>query len=76
MPAAMKSMTGFGRATYADRKLTVEVEIRSVNNRFIKIQTRMPDRLSAFQADLEALVRGALRRGSVSITVRAEFPPR
>ena len=74
MAEAMKSMTGFGRATYADRKFSLEVEVRTVNNRFLKIQSRIPDRLSAFQADLEALVRGAVRRGSVAISVRAEFP--
>lgn len=75
MAHMLKSMTGFGRAAYADRDLSVEVEVRTVNNRFLKIQSRIPERLSAFQADLEALVRKEIRRGSVSITLRAEFPP-
>ncbi|MCZ6601592.1 MAG: YicC family protein [Planctomycetota bacterium] len=75
MANTLKSMTGFGRATYTDGQISLEVEIRSVNNRFIKIQSRIPDRLSAFQAELEALIRGSIRRGSVSLTIRTEFPP-
>ena len=71
----LKSMTGFGRATYADSQMSLEVEIRSVNNRFLKIQSRMPDRLSGFHAEIETLVRSAVHRGSVYITVRAEFSP-
>jgi uncharacterized protein (TIGR00255 family) len=71
----LKSMTGFGRAKYSDGGLLLEVEVRSVNNRFLKIQTRLPERLAPFQADLEALAREVIHRGSVYITVRAEFPP-
>ncbi len=68
-------MTGFGRSTLSEDGWNLEVEIRTVNNRFLKVQTRLPERLAPFQADIEALVREAVHRGSVYITIRADFPP-
>ena len=67
-------MTGFGRSTFSEDGWNLEVEIRTVNNRFLKVQTRLPERLAPFQADVEGLVREFVQRGSVYITVRADFP--
>ncbi|WP_410487080.1 YicC/YloC family endoribonuclease, partial [Salmonella sp. S115-49642] len=42
-------MTGFGISEYKDAKRTLRVELRSVNNRFLKIDSRLPDALQAFE---------------------------
>ncbi len=37
------SMTGFGEAKRQSGELTVAVEIRTVNNRYLKVQSRLAD---------------------------------
>ena len=65
-------MTGFGAATASADGATASVEVRSVNNRFLKIQTRLPDGLAAVEPRIEAAVRKRLNRGAVSVAVRVE----
>jgi uncharacterized protein (TIGR00255 family) len=65
----MNSMTGFGHAALRDRGLDLEVEIRSVNHRFLLVKLAVPDGLSRFETEIEQLVRSALARGSVNVGV-------
>ena len=37
------SMTGFGEARYQSDRLNLSIELRSVNNRYLKIAVRAPD---------------------------------
>lgn len=66
----LRSMTGFGAAGAERGGVAVEVEARSVNARFFKLSLKAPAALSAREADLEALVREQVRRGTVSLGVR------
>ena len=67
-------MTGFGAGAATDGGTTAEVEVRSVNNRFLKLQTRLPDGFAALEPRLEAAVRERLNRGAVSVAVRVKSP--
>jgi len=67
-----RSMTGFGAGSAAGGGVRVEVEARSVNARSLKVGFRAPPGLAAHEADLEALVRRSMARGSVTLTVRIE----
>jgi uncharacterized protein (TIGR00255 family) len=68
-----RSMTGYGAARSRNRRIAVEVEARSVNSRSLKVSFRTPAVLSAREADLEALVRKQVARGSVSLGVKVQF---
>lgn len=63
-------MTGFGASSKESGSLRVDVEVRSVNHRFLKIQSRLPPSLALLEADMEAAIRRRLRRGSVNLAVR------
>lgn len=67
-------MTGFGEARHVDDRLTAVVEIRSVNNRHLKIVTKISDMLTSLESDIEKLVRGLVRRGTVHVTIKADRP--
>ena len=58
---------GQGRRPYDQTEITVEV--RAVNNRFVKIQTRVSDALSGLEPQIESVVKQSLRRGSLQIGV-------
>ncbi|AMV30796.1 hypothetical protein VN12_01680 [Pirellula sp. SH-Sr6A] len=64
------SMTGHGESSKRLGGYAIEVEIRTVNNRFLKILTKLSDLAAPLESDLEGLVRDFLKRGSVSLYVR------
>jgi uncharacterized protein (TIGR00255 family) len=68
----LKSMTGFSRYENQDGELTCKVEIRSVNNRFIDINTRLPKSLSSLELPLKKLVKSRCSRGSFDISISIE----
>ena len=68
----LKSMTGFSRCENQKGDLTCKVEIRSVNNRFIDINTRLPRSLGPLELPLKKLVKSRCARGSFDISVSLE----
>lgn len=63
------SMTGFGRAERHGDDVSVSVEARSVNHRFLDIQVRCPGRFLSWEPRVRGLVRDALRRGKVDLHI-------
>jgi uncharacterized protein (TIGR00255 family) len=74
--AVLLSMTGFGSGQADANGTTATVEIRSVNNRHLKITVRGSDPYPLLEADFEKLIRKSTRRGTVTIAVRVERPDR
>ncbi len=65
-------MTGFARYENQNGELTCKVEIKSVNNRFIDINTRLPKSLAALELPLKKLVKSKCARGSFDISISLE----
>ena len=66
----LRSMTGFGTATGEVQGVEFSVEIRSVNNRYLKLSMRLPESLQLLETKIDQLVRKHLQRGSVNLNVR------
>lgn len=66
------SMTGFGDSRHQDDRLAVSVEVRTVNNRYLKITTKCSDSYAAFEGDIEKIVRELISRGTVNVFVRVD----
>lgn len=67
-------MTGFGNSSIDRGGIHVASEIKSVNNRYLKLSVRLPDSVARFESDIEKLVRSRVTRGSVQLSVRLRFP--
>ncbi len=65
-------MTGFGDARNQDERLSVAVEVRTVNNRYLKVMIRCPDAYAALEGEIEKVVRKTISRGTVSAAIRVE----
>ena len=65
----IKSMTGFGRSELKDEKKAVTVELRSVNNKYLKTSIRIPELLTGFEDKIERLLKAELVRGTINLTV-------
>ena len=63
----MYSMTGFGKANFTADGVTVSVELKSVNNRFLDVSLRSPRALSPFEELVRSLVRENISRGHVDV---------
>lgn len=63
-------MTGFGEARHAGDDPAVSVEVRTVNNRHLKLTVRGTDPYPMMEGDLEKVVKRHVRRGTVTVNVR------
>ena len=63
----MNSMTGYGKFVVTEQDRQVTVEMKSVNNRYLEINCRIPKALSAVEDAVKRTVKKYLRRGSVDV---------
>ncbi|WP_086315066.1 hypothetical protein A5821_002573 [Enterococcus sp. 7F3_DIV0205] len=61
----MKSMTGFGKETFLNDTYQIDVEIKSVNQRFLDIQLRMPKEVNPHEMAIRQLMKETLQRGRI-----------
>ncbi len=64
-------MTGFGRFLRKDGDGELLVEVRSVNNRYLKTTVKIDERCSAFEDRILKEVKKRILRGTVDVTVKS-----
>ena len=73
----IRSMTGYGAAeTALGDGGVLRAEVRTVNHRHLSTSVRLPRGWEGLERSVAELVRGALARGRVSLSVRREDPCR
>lgn len=65
----IKSMTGFGQASSSVGDLSIAVEIKSLNSKFMDLSIRLPKAYSEKELDLRTGISDRLERGKISISV-------
>ena len=68
----IKSMTGFGRAEQLFEAYKISVEIKSVNNRYLDINTKVYKQYSFLEEVVRECVSAGLSRGKVDVFVQIE----
>jgi len=63
------SMTGFGSDIYSDAKYSVEIEVKSLNSRYLDLSVRMPKELSQYEFKIREIVKSKLIRGKISVNI-------
>ena len=69
-----KSMTGYGLSQYKSDELTIAVEVKSLNSKFMDIALKIPKEFSEKEMDLRKLIGDAMERGKTSINMELRFP--
>ncbi len=64
------SMTGHGDASGQNERVSVTAEIRSVNNRHLKVSVRCQDAFLALESNIERLIRKNVARGTLTVSLR------
>ena len=65
----IKSMTGYGKGTLEIEERQYEIEIKSVNHRYLDINIRMPRSMLYLEDLIKKTVASKIRRGKVDIFV-------
>ena len=65
----ISSMTGFGHAAVEADGIDYNVEVKTVNNRYLKAYVRLPDVAAFLESDIDKLLRSRLSRGTVNYTL-------
>ena len=68
----IKSMTGYGRAEQLFDGYKIKVEIKSVNNRYLDVNTKVYKQYSFLEEVVRECVSSSLSRGKVDIYVQVE----
>lgn len=68
----MKSMTGYGRGSFAGENFAVTVELKTVNNRFLDVNLRLPQDLQSLEVVIKRHISARLSRGRVDVNFSFE----
>ena len=68
----MKSMTGYGKGVSANQEMQLTVELKSVNHRFLDINTKIPRAFIAHEDVIRNVLSANLSRGHVDVFINVE----
>ncbi len=68
----IKSMTGYGKANLEKNERRYQIEIKSVNHRYLDISVKMPRQLSYLEEPIKKAIGNKIKRGKVDVFVTFE----
>lgn len=68
-----RSMTGYGQARWEGQGRVMTAEVRSVNGRYFKLVTHLPNELAPSEQEIDKLIRRRIHRGTVDLYVKLDF---
>ncbi len=66
----IRSMTGFARVSFGDPLIELDVEIKSVNHRFLEVAFKAPKCYAALERDVKSVVQQLHKRGRIELSVQ------
>lgn len=68
----IKSMTGYGKANLSESAREYQVEIKSVNHRYLDISVKMPRVLSYLEEEVKKEIASKIKRGKIDVFITFE----
>lgn len=68
----IKSMTGFGRYESESDDMSLSIEIKTVNHKYIDYQIRMPNYLNFLEDKIKKTIKNYLSRGRVEVYIKVD----
>ena len=65
----IKSMTGYGAAKVSADGITVSVDLKSVNNRYLETSVRLPRVYLSLEEEIKNVVKKSISRGKVDVFI-------
>lgn len=67
-------MTGYGEGSYSSERLQIGVELRAVNNRYLKVSLRAIEPYNLLEPEVERALRKTIKRGTIQVHLRVQRP--
>lgn len=67
--STVRSMTGFSRVSFGGHGVEIDVELRSVNHRFLDVVVKGPRIYASFERDIKAIIQKLHRRGRIEVSI-------
>lgn len=68
----IKSMTGYGRSNVSKNEREYQIEIKSVNHRYLDVSIKIPKQLSYLEETIKREISSKVRRGKIDVFVTFE----
>ena len=69
----MNSMTGYGLYENRSHDFYIKVEMKSVNNRYLDINVRMPNSIMYAEESVKSFIKSKIKRGKVDVFINFEY---
>jgi uncharacterized protein (TIGR00255 family) len=66
----LQSMTGFGSAYFKIDELEIEIEIKTLNSKYLDSKVLLPNAISGYELELNKLLKDSLIRGKVDLRIK------
>lgn len=63
------SMTGFGKASRTIKKLKINIELRSINSKYLEVSSRMPLVFNDKESEIKETISQKISRGKISVQI-------
>lgn len=68
----IKSMTGFGKSHFQDENINFNIEIKTVNSRYLDINIKMPNQLNFLEDKIKTIIKSYVNRGRVDVFIKSD----
>src|SRR5438876_42831 len=65
-------MTGYGEDHHQSDRLNLSIELRALNNRYLKVSVRAPEPYNLLEPEFEKVIRRTIRRGTIQLNLHCE----
>lgn len=65
----IESMTGFGHSSLNEAELSIEVEVKSLNSKYLDVIIRLPKLFSDKELEVRSMISKTLERGKISVSI-------
>ena len=69
----LRSMTGYGQAEVDTDRFTIKAEFKSLNNKFLEINLRMPKVWQSKDHEVRKELTKLIERGSCQVNINVQF---
>jgi uncharacterized protein (TIGR00255 family) len=63
-------MTGYGKGSTGNENMTVDIEVKSVNSRYLDISLKIPSSLMNLEYELREIIKNKVKRGKLTIVLQ------
>ena len=63
-------MTGYGKGSAGNENMTVDIEVKSVNSRYLDISLKIPSSLMNLEYELREIIKNKVKRGKLTIVLQ------